>query len=78
MNSIIWNLIEGEVSGTEEDLAAVSQDFVIQNSLRLLFVLNSTDVAKAVKYTADKELTISSRAAGHSLVVNLWTKAESS
>lgn len=73
MNSIISDLehlIEGEVSGTEEDLAAVSQDFggIIQKQPQVVVrPQNSTDVAKAIKYAADKELTISSRAAGHSL-----------
>ena len=73
MNSVISDLqllIEGEVSGIEEDLAAVSQDFggIIQKQPQVVVrPRNSTDVAKAVKYAADKELTISSRAAGHSL-----------
>lgn len=73
MNSVISDLqhiIEGEVSGIEEDLAAVSQDFggIIQKQPQVVVrPQNSTDVAKAVKYAADKELTISSRAAGHSL-----------
>jgi FAD/FMN-containing dehydrogenase len=73
MNSVISDLkhiIKGEVSGIEEDLAAVSQDFggIIQKQPQVVVrPQNSTDVAKAVKYAADKELTISSRAAGHSL-----------
>ncbi|MBP5971158.1 FAD-binding protein [Brasilonema sp. CT11] len=71
MNSVISDLkqiIEGEVSGIEEDLVAVSQDFggIIQKQPQVVVrPQNSTDVAKAVKYAADKELTISSRAAGH-------------
>ncbi len=73
MNSVISDLkhiIEGEVSSREEDLAAVSQDFggVIQKQPQVVVrPQNSTDVAKAVKYAADKELTISSRGAGNSL-----------
>ena len=73
MNSIISDLkslIEGEVSNTEKDLAEVSQDFggVIKKRPQVVVrPHNSTDIAKAVKYAADKELTISSRAAGHSL-----------
>ena len=71
MNSVISDLkhlIEGEVSSLEVDLAAVSQDFggIIQKQPQVVVrPQNSTDVAKAVKYAADKELTISSRAAGH-------------
>lgn len=73
MNSVFSDLkhiIEGEVTSTEEDLAAVSQDFggIIQKQPQVVIrPQNSIDVAKAVKYAADKELTISSRAAGHSL-----------
>lgn len=73
MNSVISDLkqiIEGEVSSVEEDLAAVSQDFsgVIQKWPQVVVrPKNSTDVALAVKYAADKELTISSRATGNSL-----------
>lgn len=73
MNSVILDLkqiIEGEVSSAEEDLVAVSQDFggIIQKQPQVVVrPQNSTDIAKAVKYAADRELTISSRAAGHSL-----------
>ncbi|MBW4639518.1 MAG: FAD-binding protein [Gloeocapsa sp. UFS-A4-WI-NPMV-4B04] len=73
MSSIISDLkhiIGGEVSGIEEDLIAVSQDFggVIQKQPQVVVrPQNSIDVAKAVKYAAEQELTISSRAAGHSL-----------
>jgi FAD/FMN-containing dehydrogenase len=73
MNSVssdLKHIIEGEVSSTEEDLTAVSQDFggIIQKQPQVVVrPQNSTDVAKAVKYAAEKELTISSRAAGHSL-----------
>ncbi len=71
MNSIVSDLkhlIEGEVSCKEEDLAAVSQDFggIIQKRPQVVIrPQNSVDVVKAVNYAANKELTISSRAAGH-------------
>ena len=73
MNSVILDLkhiIEGEVNSTEEDLIAVSQDFggIIQKQPQVVVrPHNSTDVAVAVKYAAAQELTISARAAGHSL-----------
>ncbi|EDX74205.1 FAD binding domain protein [Coleofasciculus chthonoplastes PCC 7420] len=73
MNSIISDLkriIEGDVSHSQNDLAAVSQDFggVIQKQpLVIVRPQNSTDVAKAVNYAATKELTISARGAGNSL-----------
>lgn len=73
MNSIISDLkqlIDGEVSSTTEDLAAASQDFggIIQKQpLVVVRPQNPLDVAKAVKYAAEHELTISSKAAGHSL-----------
>ncbi|MBR8838037.1 MAG: FAD-binding protein [Stigonema ocellatum SAG 48.90 = DSM 106950] len=71
MNSVVSDLkhlIECEISGQQEDLAAVSQDFggIIQKQPQVVVCpQNSTDVAKAVKYAVDKELTISSRAAAH-------------
>ncbi len=71
MNSIVSDLkhiIEGNVSSLEEDLAAVSHDFggIIQKQPQVVVrPQNSVDVANAIKYAADKELTISSRAAGH-------------
>ncbi|BAZ53808.1 dehydrogenase containing FAD binding domain protein [Nostoc sp. NIES-4103] len=73
MNSIIADLkyiIEGEVSDTKTDLEAVSQDFggIIQKFPQIVVrPHNSTDIAKAIKYAANHDLTISSRAAGHSL-----------
>jgi len=73
MNSItsdLKHIIEGEVSDREEDLRAVSHDFggIIQKQPQIVVrPQNSNDVAKAIKYAAAKELTISSRAAGHSL-----------
>jgi cytokinin dehydrogenase len=73
MNSILFDLkyiIDGEVSCIEEDLAAVSQDFggIIEKHPQVVIrPQNSTDVAKVVKYALDKDLTISPRAAGHSL-----------
>lgn len=73
MNSILSDLnhlIEGEVSNKEVDLREVSQDFgnIIQKQpLIVVRPQNSTDIAKAIKYAAEQELTISSRAAGHSL-----------
>ncbi len=73
MNNILSDLkqiITGEVSTTAEDLAAVSQDFggIIQKQPQVVVrPQNAFDVAKAVKYAAEHELTISSRAAGHSL-----------
>lgn len=73
MNGAILDLkhiIEGEVSSTEADLAAVSQDFggIIEKTPQVVVrPQNSTDVAKAIKYAAAQGLTISSRAAGHSL-----------
>lgn len=73
MNSVsldLKHIIEGEISSTEEDLAAVSQDFggIVQRQPQVVVrPQSSTDVAKAVKYAAAQELTISSRGAGHSL-----------
>jgi cytokinin dehydrogenase len=73
MSSIISDLkhlIEGKVSNAQEDLEAVSHDFggIIQKRPQIVIrPQNSTDIAKAIKYAANQELTISSRAAGHSL-----------
>lgn len=73
MNSIISDLnhlIAGEVSNKEADLVAVSQDFggIIQKQpLIVVRPQDSADVAKAIKYATEQGLTISSRAAGHSL-----------
>lgn len=72
-NSIILDLkhlLAGEVSSIEADLAAVSQDFggIFQKQpLVVVRPQNSTDVAKVIRYAAQHELTVSSRAAGHSL-----------
>lgn len=71
MKSVISDLkhiIEGEVSDRAKDLAAVSEDFggIFQKQPKVVVrPQNSIDVANAVKYAVDKELTISSRAAGH-------------
>ncbi|QOV24403.1 FAD-binding protein [Anabaenopsis elenkinii] len=73
MNSIIRDLkqiIAGEVTNKESELAAVSQDFgnIIQKQPQIVIrPQNSTDVAQAIKYAAQQGLTISSRAAGRSL-----------
>lgn len=73
MNSIVLDLksiIEGEVSSGEEDVSAVSQDFggIIKKQPQVVVrPQSSNDVAKAVKYAGENNLTISSRAAGHSL-----------
>lgn len=73
MNSVISDLqhiIEGEVSGIEEDLVAVSQDFggIIQKQPQVVVrPQNATDVAKSIQYAAKQGITVSSRAAGHSL-----------
>lgn len=73
MNSIISDLkqiIAGEVSNLEAELAAVSQDFggIIQKRPQIVVrPQNSTDVAQVIKYAAKQGLTVSSRAAGHSL-----------
>lgn len=73
MNSIISDLqrlIEGEASCDGEDLRAVSQDFggIVQKQPKVIVrPQNSTDIAKAVYYAANQGITISSRAAGHSL-----------
>ncbi|MGF1521893.1 MAG: FAD-binding protein [Leptolyngbyaceae cyanobacterium] len=72
LNSIIDDLtplIEGEVSSTEAAIAAVSHDFGGMIERRPQVVVRpqrSEDVAQAVKYAASHNLTISSRAAGHS------------
>jgi FAD/FMN-containing dehydrogenase len=70
MISDIKHLIEGETSTLEEDLIAVSQDFggIIRKQPQIVVrPHSSTDIAKVVKYAINQELTISSRAAGHSL-----------
>ncbi|MBW4506268.1 MAG: FAD-binding protein [Scytonematopsis contorta HA4267-MV1] len=73
MNSIVSDLkciIDGEVSCLEKDLDKVSQDFggIIQKRPQVVIrPQNSTDVVKVVNYALNKNLTISSRAAGHSL-----------
>jgi cytokinin dehydrogenase len=73
MNSIVLDLkhiIDGDVSNTKEELEAVSQDFggIIHKQPQIVVrPQNSNDVAKAIKYAIEQELTISSRAAGHSL-----------
>lgn len=73
MNSIIRDLkqiIAGEITNKESELAAVSQDFgnIIKKQPQIVIrPQNSTDVAQAIKYAAQKGLTISSRAAGRSL-----------
>jgi cytokinin dehydrogenase len=73
MNSIVSDLkhlIAGEVSGDEADLVAVSKDFggAMQKLPQVVVrPQSSMDVAKAVKYAADRGLTISSRASAHSL-----------
>jgi cytokinin dehydrogenase len=73
MNSIITDLkhiIAGEITNKESELAAVSQDFgnIIKKQPQIVIrPQNSTDVAQAIKYAAQKGLTISSRAAGRSL-----------
>ncbi len=73
MNSIFSDLkhiIEGEVSNTKAELEAVSHDFggIIQKQPQIIVrPQDSIDVAKAIKYAAKQGLTISSRAAGHSL-----------
>lgn len=73
MNSVILDLqhlIEGSVSCISEDLVAVSQDFggIIQKQPQVVVrPQHSTDVVKAVQYAAAQGITISSRAAGHSL-----------
>lgn len=72
LNSIIEDLrlsIDGEVSSTEADISAVAHDFGGMIERRPQVVVrpqSSEDVAKAVKYAASHDLTISSRAAGHS------------
>lgn len=73
MNSIITDLkqiIEGEVSNKEVDLEAVSHDFggiVTKQPQIVVRPQNSTDVAQAINYAVKQGLTISSRAAGHTL-----------
>ncbi|MCG6136456.1 MAG: FAD-binding protein [Nostoc sp. LLA-1] len=73
MNSIITDLkqiIAGEVSNKTTDLEVVSQDFggIIQKQPQIVIrPQNTNDVAQAIKYAAKQGLTISSRAAGHSL-----------
>lgn len=73
MSQIITDLkriIAGEVSNTESDLAAVSHDFgnIVKKQPQVVIrPQNSTDVAEAIKYANQQGLTISSRAAGHSL-----------
>ncbi|NJL36010.1 MAG: FAD-binding protein [Leptolyngbyaceae cyanobacterium RM2_2_4] len=67
--SDLEHLVEGEVSTTEEDLAAVSKDFggMIQKRPQVVVrPQSSLDVANAVKYAAAQGLIISSKAAGHS------------
>ncbi|WGV27367.1 FAD-binding protein [Halotia branconii] len=73
MNSIFSDLkhiIEGEVSNTKAELEALSHDFggIIQKQPQIIVrPQNCHDVAKAIKYAAKQGLTISSRAAGHTL-----------
>ncbi|MBW4613308.1 MAG: FAD-binding protein [Desmonostoc vinosum HA7617-LM4] len=73
MNSLLLDLkhiIQGEISNTQTDLNAVSQDFggIIQKQPQIVVrPQNSTDIAKAIKYATEQEITISSRAAGHTL-----------
>ncbi|MBE9037350.1 FAD-binding protein [aff. Roholtiella sp. LEGE 12411] len=68
--SDLKHIIDGEVSNTKEELEAVSQDFggIVQKQPQIVVrPQNSNDVSKAIKYAVAQELTISSRAAGHSL-----------
>lgn len=73
MNSIfldLQNLIDGQVSNTEKDLLAVSEDFggiITKTPQVVVRPQNSLDIAKAVKYAQQQGLTISTKAAGHSL-----------
>jgi len=70
MNSIISDLehlIEGEVSGTEEDLAAVSQDFGIIQKTASGCCSSLIPPTLLKRSSMPIKLTISSRAAGHSL-----------
>ncbi len=73
MSGIVTDLkqiIAGEVSNKESDLEAVSQDFgnIIKKQPQIVIrPQDSSDVAQAIKYAAQKGLTISSRGAGRSL-----------
>ncbi|MDJ0618550.1 MAG: FAD-binding protein [Calothrix sp. MO_192.B10] len=73
MNSIIADLqplIEGEISCDHDDLLHVSQDFggIVQKQPKVIVrPQNATDIAKAIQYAANQNITISSRASGHSL-----------
>lgn len=73
MNSVLSDLkplIAGEVSDAAADLAAVAGDFggvVHQQPLVVVRPQSSIDVARAVKYAADRGIPLSSRAAAHSL-----------
>ena len=63
-------LIEGEVSTLTEDLTAVSRDFggIVQKLPRVVVrPCSSADIAQTIKYASAQGLTVSSRAAGHSL-----------
>ncbi|MBE9181927.1 FAD-binding protein [Oculatella sp. LEGE 06141] len=72
MNSIasdLKSMINGDVSSIETDLLDVSQDFggIVQKRPQVVVrPQNSMDVATAVKYALSNDLTLSSRAAGHS------------
>ncbi|MDB9320151.1 FAD-binding protein [Nodularia spumigena] len=73
MNNVITDLkqiISGEVSNKESELEAVSHDFgnIVKRQPQVVILpQNSRDIAEAIKYAAKQGLTISSRAAGHSL-----------
>lgn len=73
MNTILSDLqplIDGEVSCNEKDLASVSQDFggIIQKYPRVVVrPQHSADIASVIRYAYRKSITVSSRAAGHSL-----------
>lgn len=64
------HLLDGEVSNLAEELTAVSGDFggiVQKRPLVVVRPHSAADIAKTLRYAAAHELTVSSRAAGHSL-----------
>ena len=67
--SDLQRLVEGEISTVAQELAEVSHDFGGMVERRPQIVVRpqtAIDVAKVVQYAARHDLTVSSRAAGHS------------
>lgn len=63
-------LIKGRVSSAIEDLCSVSTDFggmVTKRPLAVVYPASTQDIAATIAYAAAHQLTVSSRATGHSL-----------